>query len=64
MSDRYDITIIGGGIVGLSCAKTLADAGARVAVVDRGRYTESASTGNAGMIVPSHIVPAPMPSPP
>lgn len=57
MSDRYDITIIGGGIVGLSCAKTLADAGARVAVVDRGRYTESASTGNAGMIVPSHIVP-------
>jgi len=57
MSDRYDVIIIGGGIVGLSCAKTLADGGARVAVIDRGRYRESASTGNAGMIVPSHIVP-------
>ncbi len=57
MSDRYDIIIIGGGIVGLSCAKTLADSGARVVVLDRGRYQESASTGNAGMIVPSHIVP-------
>lgn len=57
MSDRYDVIIAGGGIVGLSCAKTLADQGARVAVIDRARYTESASTGNAGMIVPSHIVP-------
>ena len=57
MSDRYDVLIVGGGIVGLSCARTLAEDGARVAVIDRGRYQESASTGNAGMIVPSHIVP-------
>jgi D-amino-acid dehydrogenase len=57
MSERYDILIVGGGIVGLSCAKTLADGGAKVAVIDRGRYSEAASTGNAGMIVPSHIVP-------
>lgn len=57
MSERFDTVIVGGGIVGLSCAKTLSDQGARVAVVDRGRYAEAASTGNAGMIVPSHIVP-------
>lgn len=57
MSDRFDTVIVGGGIVGLSCAKVLRDQGANVAVVDRGRYEEAASTGNAGMIVPSHIVP-------
>ncbi len=57
MSERFDAVIVGGGIVGLSCAKSLTDQGARVAVIDRGRYQESASTGNAGMIVPSHIVP-------
>ena len=57
MSERYNIAIVGGGIVGLSCAKTLSDQGASVVVVDRGRYAEAASTGNAGMIVPSHIIP-------
>ena len=57
MSERFDTVIVGGGIVGLSCAKALRDQGASVAVVDRDRYLEAASTGNAGMIVPSHIVP-------
>ena len=57
MSERYDCVIVGGGVVGLSCARTLSEQGARVLVIDRGRYQEAASTGNAGMIVPSHIVP-------
>jgi D-amino-acid dehydrogenase len=57
MSERYDCVIVGGGVVGLSCARTLSEQGARVLVIDRGRYKEAASTGNAGMIVPSHIVP-------
>ncbi len=57
MSNKFDVVIVGGGIIGLSCAHYLQKDGARVLVIDRGRYTEGASTGNAGMIVPSHIVP-------
>lgn len=57
MSNKFDVVIVGGGIIGLSCAHFLQKDGARVLVIDRGRYTEGASTGNAGMIVPSHIVP-------
>lgn len=57
MNDSYDVVVVGGGVVGMSAAYYLNKAGARVVVVDRARYSEAASTGNAGMIVPSHIVP-------
>ena len=57
MLDRFDTIIVGGGIVGMCCAHYLQQAGHQVLVLDRGRYSEAASTGNAGMIVPSHIVP-------
>ena len=57
MSNKFDVVVVGGGIVGMSCAHFLQRDGARVLVIDRGRYSEGASTGNAGMIVPSHIIP-------
>ena len=57
MSDSYDVAVVGGGVIGMSCAYYLQKEGARVLILDRGRYSEAASTGNAGMIVPSHIVP-------
>ena len=57
MGSRFDVVVIGGGVVGMSCAHYLQLQGASVCIVDRGRYTEGASTGNAGMIVPSHIIP-------
>ena len=57
MNDSYDVVIAGGGVVGLCSAYYLQKAGVSVLIVDRGRYSEAASTGNAGMIVQSHIVP-------
>ncbi len=57
MSDRSDVLIIGGGVVGLCCAYFLRQAGASVRVVTRERVGEGASSINAGMIVPSHFVP-------
>lgn len=49
--------IIGGGIVGLFSAYFLSKEGIEVTVIDRSDLSENCSTGNAGMIVPSHIIP-------
>lgn len=49
--------IIGGGIVGLFTAYFLQKEGVEVVVVDRTDLKDNCSTGNAGMIVPSHIIP-------
>ncbi len=57
MSDKTDVLIIGGGVIGLCCAYFLRRSGASVRVVTRDRIGEGASSINAGMIVPSHFVP-------
>ena len=54
----HDVLIVGGGIVGLCTAHYAAERGLRVTVVERGGPDdEGCSFGNAGMIVPSHVVP-------
>jgi D-amino-acid dehydrogenase len=52
-----DIAIVGSGIIGLSTAYYLHQAGHKVTIFDDGIVSESCSVGNAGMIVPSHIIP-------
>jgi len=52
-----DVIVVGGGAVGLATAWYLRADGANVTVVDRMSVDEKASTGNAGMLVPSHVVP-------
>jgi D-amino-acid dehydrogenase len=55
------VAIVGGGVVGLSCAFALTRAGADVAVYERGRVGEGCSRGNTGWICPSLSAPLPAP---
>lgn len=50
------VAVIGGGVIGLCSAYSLAEKGFDVTVIDPGEGP-STSTVNAGMIVPSHIIP-------
>lgn len=56
-----NISIIGGGIIGLCSAYYLAKEGFQVSVFDKSDMTDGCSYGNAGMIVPSHIIPLAQP---
>jgi D-amino-acid dehydrogenase len=49
--------IIGAGIAGISAAYYLNKAGIQVTVIDKESGRNNCSYGNAGMIVPSHIIP-------
>lgn len=52
------VTIVGAGIVGLCAAYALARDDYPVTVIERGaRERDGASFGNAGIVVPSHVVP-------
>ncbi len=54
---KHDVLIIGGGPVGLSCAYYLLKSGRKVAIVDSNEIGKGSGSGNAGHIVPSHIIP-------
>lgn len=53
-----NVVIIGAGVIGLCSALNAVRRGHRVTVVERNeKLHEGCSTGNAGMIVPSHFIP-------
>lgn len=52
-----DVAIVGAGVVGLSIAHALLDAGLSVVVVDRGEPGQGASFGNAGAFAFSDVLP-------
>lgn len=52
-----NITIIGGGVIGLCSAYYLRQQGHNVTVVERNDITDGCSFGNMGYISPSHFVP-------
>jgi D-amino-acid dehydrogenase len=56
-----NICIIGGGIIGLCSAYYLAVDGYKVTIIDKSDMADGCSYGNAGMIVPSHIIPLAQP---
>ncbi|MFG4004954.1 NAD(P)/FAD-dependent oxidoreductase [Flavobacterium aquidurense] len=55
------VSIIGGGIIGLCSAYYLAKEGYEVTIFDQSAMDDGCSYGNAGMIVPSHIIPLAQP---
>ena len=58
MGTSKSIIIIGGGVIGLASAYYLAKRGCPVTVLEqRGPEDPNCSTGNAGMVVPSHFIP-------
>lgn len=54
---KKKVIVIGGGIVGLSCAYYLQKEGHEVTVIDKSEMSGGASYVNAGFITPSHIIP-------
>ncbi|MEP6676163.1 MAG: FAD-dependent oxidoreductase, partial [Ferruginibacter sp.] len=52
-----NVTIIGGGVIGLCTAYYLQKSGHEVTVIDNGNITDGCSFGNMGYISPSHFVP-------
>jgi D-amino-acid dehydrogenase len=51
------IGILGGGIIGLSSAYYLSKTGHQVTIIEQSDLKDGCSFGNAGMIVPSHLIP-------
>ena len=56
MSGR-SVVVIGGGVIGVSSAYYLARDGWEVTLLEKGEICAGSSYGNAGLIVPSHLVP-------
>ncbi len=54
---RCDVAVIGGGVIGLACARELALRGAAVLVLERDRLGHGCSFGNAGWLTPSQAFP-------
>lgn len=57
MTKKTDVLIIGGGSIGLNSAYYLLKAGRQVTIIDQKKIAVGSSSGNAGHIVPSHIIP-------
>jgi len=58
MSEKSDVVIVGGGVIGLTTAYYLAKEGARVVVLERGRPGAEASWAGAGILPPSNLATA------
>ena len=52
-----NVIIAGGGIIGLSSAYYLQQAGYNVTVLDRSDFLDNCSYGNCGYVCPSHFIP-------
>lgn len=58
---KFDVVILGGGVIGLACAHYLLKAGRRVLIIEQKVVGSGSSHGNCGTITPSHATPLAMP---
>ena len=61
MTERTDVIVVGGGVIGLASALELLEAGRSVRLVERSHLGAGASDGNCGLITPSHALPLTQP---
>jgi D-amino-acid dehydrogenase len=54
-SDR--VVVVGGGVIGASCAYYLRHAGNEVTLIDSAQFGRGCSHGNCGYVCPSHVLP-------
>lgn len=52
-----DVLVVGGGVIGLCSAYYLLEQGREVVILEQGDIGAGSSYGNAGLIVPSHLIP-------
>jgi glycine/D-amino acid oxidase-like deaminating enzyme len=52
MQERYDVLILGAGVIGASVAYYAKKAGMHVALVDKGKVASEGSQAAAGMLAP------------
>ena len=57
MPSPVDLAIIGGGVIGCAIAWRLAQSGASIALIERGRFGNGASGATAGIIAPLWHIP-------
>src|SRR6476659_10054813 len=57
-----EVVVIGGGAIGVSAAYELARRGARVTLLERDGLGSGCSSGNAGLVCPSHSAPLATPA--
>ncbi|HJS20325.1 MAG TPA: FAD-dependent oxidoreductase [Anaerolineales bacterium] len=57
MNSKYNVAVIGGGVIGVCSAYYLAQKGLKIILIEKGEIASGCSSGNAGLIVPSHAMP-------
>lgn len=57
MSEPGRVVVVGGGVVGASCAYYLAKAGRSVTLIDASGFGSGCSHANCGYVCPSHVLP-------
>jgi D-amino-acid dehydrogenase len=51
------VVVVGGGVIGASCAYFLRQSGRDVTLIDSGQFGRGCSHGNCGYVCPSHVLP-------